>query len=148
MAGDGYHMTSPHPDGIGATRAMEHALNDAKVNPQDVKYVNGHATSTPMGDTIESQAVEKVLGKDGVMLSATKSMTGHLLGAAGGIEAVFSIKALETGILPPTININELSEGCNLDYIKDVARECEVDYALSNSFGFGGTNGSLLFKKV
>ncbi|HAG52267.1 MAG TPA: beta-ketoacyl-[acyl-carrier-protein] synthase II [Alphaproteobacteria bacterium] len=146
MAGDGYHMTSPHPDGVGAIGAMEAALKDAEVPAEDVKYVNGHATSTPAGDIIESQSVEKLLGKD-TMVSATKSMTGHLLGAAGGIEAVFSIKALQDDILPPTINIEELDEGCNLDYIKDEARHMAVDYALSNSFGFGGTNASLLFKK-
>tara|TARA_Y100001960_G_scaffold67037_1_gene70764 strand:- start:6031 stop:7290 length:1260 start_codon:yes stop_codon:yes gene_type:complete len=146
MAGDGYHMTSPHPDGIGAKGAMIAALDDAGVSPEDVNYVNGHATSTPTGDIIESQAVESLLGKD-TMVSATKSMTGHLLGAAGGIEAVFSVKALQDDILPPTINIEELEEGCNLDYIRDEARHMAVEYALSNSFGFGGTNASLLFKK-
>ena len=146
MAGDGYHMTSPHPDGIGAKGAMIAALKDAGVEPSQVKYVNGHATSTPTGDIIESQAVESLLGKD-TMVSATKSMTGHLLGAAGGIEAVFSVKALQDDILPPTINIEELEEGCNLDYIRDEARHMAVEYALSNSFGFGGTNASLLFKK-
>lgn len=146
MAGDGYHMTSPHPDGIGALNAMKAALKDAEVLAEDVNYVNGHATSTPAGDVIESQAVEKLLGKD-TMVSATKSMTGHLLGAAGGIEAVFSVKALFDGILPPTINIEELDEGCNLDYIQDKARELQVEYAMSNSFGFGGTNASLLFKR-
>ena len=146
MAGDGYHMTSPHPDGIGAKGAMIAALDDAGVSPEDVNYVNGHATSTPTGDIIESQAVESLLGKD-TMVSATKSMTGHLLGAAGGIEAVFSVKALQDDILPPTINIEELEEGCNLDYIQNEARNEAVEYALSNSFGFGGTNASLLFKK-
>jgi 3-oxoacyl-[acyl-carrier-protein] synthase II len=146
MAGDGYHMTSPHPDGIGAKGAMVAALQDAQVEPSEVNYVNGHATSTPAGDVIESQAVESLLGKN-VMLSATKSMTGHLLGAAGGIEAVFSVKALQDNILPPTINIEELEEGCNLDYIQNEAREEKVEYALSNSFGFGGTNASLLFKR-
>jgi 3-oxoacyl-[acyl-carrier-protein] synthase II len=146
MAGDGYHMTSPHPDGVGATNAMKAALKDASVSADDVNYVNGHATSTPAGDTIESQAVERLLGKD-TMVSATKSMTGHLLGAAGGVEAVFSVKALTDGVLPPTINIDEVDEGCNLDYIQDEARECQVEYAMSNSFGFGGTNASLLFKR-
>ena len=137
MAGDGYHMTTPHPEGIGGYNAMKAALKDASVTPEDVKYVNGHATSTPAGDTIESQSVERLLGKD-TMLSATKSMTGHLLGAAGGIEAVFAIKALKDSILPPTINIEELDDGCNLDYIQDKAREVEIEYAMSNSFGFGG----------
>jgi 3-oxoacyl-[acyl-carrier-protein] synthase II len=146
MAGDGYHMTTPHPDGLGAKGAMIAALNDAQVSPADVNYVNGHATSTPAGDVVESQAVESLLGKN-VMLSATKSMTGHLLGAAGGIEAIFSVKALQDNILPPTINLDNVEDGCNLDYIANEARAEKVEYALSNSFGFGGTNASLLFKR-
>ncbi|MCP4354898.1 MAG: beta-ketoacyl-ACP synthase II [Proteobacteria bacterium] len=146
MAGDGYHMTSPHPEGIGGYNAMKAALKDSGVSADDVNYVNGHATSTPAGDVIESQSVERLLGKD-TMLSATKSMTGHLLGASGGVEAVFAIKALKEAVLPPTINIEELEEGCNLDYIQDKAREVQVEYAMSNSFGFGGTNASLLFKR-
>ena len=146
QSGDAYHMTMPHPDGLGCRLAMEAALKDAAVSAEDVNYVNGHSTSTPAGDVLESKAIETLLGENTVV-SATKSMTGHALGAAGGLEAVFSVMALKEGMLPPTINLENVSEGCNLDYVSDGARAQQENYALSNSFGFGGTNASLLFKR-
>jgi len=148
---DAYHITSPAPGGEGGARAMKMALADAGLNPEQVGYVNTHGTSTPAGDPAECQAVKKVFGeyaKKGLAISSTKSMTGHLLGAAGGIEAVFSVLALTTGVLPPTINVEEQDPECDLDVIPNVAREKRVNAVLSNSFGFGGTNAVLCFKSV
>lgn len=147
QSGDAYHMTSPHPEGLGCKNAMTWALEDAGVNPSDVSYVNAHGTSTPTGDVLESQGIEGVCGKD-VLVSSTKGATGHTLGAAGGIEAAFSVLAVANDLIPPTLNCENPSENCNLDYCTDGAREVNVDVALSNSFGFGGTNASLVFKKV
>ncbi|MBL4940247.1 MAG: beta-ketoacyl-ACP synthase II [Colwellia sp.] len=150
MSGDAYHMTSPPADGAGAARAMVNALNDAKLNANQIGYINAHGTSTPAGDIAETNAVKSVFGADAykVFMGSTKSMTGHLLGAAGAIEAIFSIQALMHSAVPPTINLDNPDEGCDLDYIPGAARDINLDYVLCNSFGFGGTNGSLIFKKV
>ena len=148
---DAYHITAPAPGGEGGARAMKMALADAGLNPEQVGYVNTHGTSTPQGDPAECQAVKKVFGehaKRGLAISSTKSMTGHLLGAAGGVEAVFSVLALATGVLPPTINVEEQDPECDLDVVPNVAREKRVDAVLSNSFGFGGTNAVLCFKRA
>ncbi len=148
--GDAYHITAPAPDGEGAARAMQHALEDAEVAPNQIDYINAHGTSTQYNDLFETMAVKSVFGEHAYKLamSSTKSMTGHLLGAAGGIEAIFSVLALKEGILPPTMNIETPDEQCDLDYIPNEARHQEISYALSNSFGFGGHNASLLFKKI
>jgi len=150
MSGDAYHMTSPPADGAGAARAMVNALNDAKIDVSKVGYINAHGTSTPTGDIAETNAVKSVFGDEAynVLMGSTKSMTGHLLGAAGAIESIFSIQALMHGVVPPTINLDNPDEGCDLDYIAGTARDVKLDYVLCNSFGFGGTNGSLIFKKV
>ena len=150
MSGDAYHMTSPPADGAGAARAMQNALNDAKLNANQIGYINAHGTSTPAGDIAETNAVKSIFGADAynVLMGSTKSMTGHLLGAAGAVEAIFSVQALVNGAVPPTINLDNPDEGCDLDYIKGSARDIDLDYVLCNSFGFGGTNGSLIFKKV
>ncbi|MBF7072911.1 beta-ketoacyl-ACP synthase II [Glaciecola sp. MH2013] len=149
MSGDAYHMTSPPENGEGAANAMKNALKDAKVAPADVGYVNAHGTSTPAGDVAEVSAVKSIFGDAAkrVKVSSTKSMTGHLLGAAGSVEAIFTILALRDEIAPPTINLDEPSDGCDLDFVAHTAASFKEDYALCNSFGFGGTNGSLLFKK-
>lgn len=148
MSGDAYHMTAPPADGEGAARCMDVALKDAGIAPKAVDYINAHGTSTPLGDRAESDAVKTVFGDHAYKLaiSSTKSMTGHLLGAAGGSEAVFSVLSIRDGIIPPTINLHNPSEGCDLDYVPHTARERRVDVALSNSFGFGGTNGTLVFR--
>ncbi len=150
MSGDAYHMTAPSENGEGGARCMRNAIKDAGLNPSDIGYINAHGTSTPAGDLAETMGIKSVLGSDAakVMVSSTKSMTGHLLGAAGGVEAVFSTMALHTGVIPPTINLENPSEGCDLDYVPNTAREVQVDIAMSNSFGFGGTNGTLVFKRV
>jgi len=150
MSGDAYHMTSPPKSGEGAGRAMKNALHDAKVNADEVGYINAHGTSTPAGDEAEVAAVKTIFAEHAnkVLVSSTKSMTGHLLGAAGAIEAIFTILALKDQVAPPTINLDEPSEGCDLDFVAHQAKEIKMDYALCNSFGFGGTNGSLLFKKA
>jgi 3-oxoacyl-[acyl-carrier-protein] synthase II len=150
MSGDAYHMTSPPESGEGAARAMKNALNDAKVNAEEIAYINAHGTSTPAGDVAEVGAVKTIFGghANKVLVSSTKSMTGHLLGAAGAVEAIFTILALRDQLAPPTINLDEPGEGCDLDFVANQAKEAKMDYALCNSFGFGGTNGSLLFKKV
>lgn len=150
MSGDAYHMTSPPESGEGAARAMKNALNDAKVNADEVGYINAHGTSTPAGDVAEVGAVKTIFAEHAnkVLVSSTKSMTGHLLGAAGAIEAIFTILALKDQVAPPTINLDEPGEGCDLDFVANQAKEIKMAYALCNSFGFGGTNGSLLFKKV
>ena len=148
MSGDAYHMTLP--SGVGAQKAMANAIKDAGINAADIDYINAHGTSTKAGDTGESQAVEAVLGDAAstVAMSSTKSMTGHALGAAGALEAVFTILSIRDQIAPPTINLDEPDEGCNLDYVPHTARKMKIDHALSNSFGFGGTNGSLVFSRV
>jgi 3-oxoacyl-[acyl-carrier-protein] synthase II len=149
MSGDAYHMTAPPADGEGAARCMDVALKDAGLNPEDVDYINAHGTSTPLGDRAEYDAVKTVFGAHAhdLAISSTKSMTGHLLGAAGGSEAVFSVLSIRDGVIPPTINLHNPSEGCDLDYVPNVAREAPVNVALSNSFGFGGTNGTLVFRR-
>ena len=147
---DAYHMTAPSENGEGPARCMKMALNDAGLNAEQVDYLNAHGTSTPLGDLAETQAMKRALGDHAykTMVSSTKSMTGHLLGAAGGVEAIFSILALHHGIIPPTINLENPSEGCDLDYVPNVAREKKIDVAMSNGFGFGGTNGTLVFKRL
>ena len=150
MSGDAHHMTAPPEDGEGAARCMRIALADAAVSPGEVDYINAHGTSTPLGDRAESDAVKAVFGDHAYKLkvSSTKSMTGHMLGAAGGAEAVFSVLSIRDGVLPPTINLDHPGEGCDLDYVPNEAREEPVDIVLSNSFGFGGTNGTLVFKSL
>ena len=148
MSGDAHHITAPPEDGEGARRAMSNALKDAGMNPSDVDYVNAHATSTGLGDVSETIALKRCFGDHAKRLavSATKSMTGHLLGAAGAVEAIFSILALRDQVAPPTINLDNPDEGCDLDFVPHTARQMRIEVALSNSFGFGGTNGSLIFK--
>ena len=147
---DAYHMTAPSENGEGPARCMAMALRDARLNPDQVDYLNAHGTSTPLGDVAETQAMKRALGDHAykTMVSSTKSMTGHLLGAAGGVEAIFSILALHHGIIPPTINLDNPGEGCDLDFVPNVAREKKIDVAMSNGFGFGGTNGTLVFKRL
>ena len=149
MSGDAYHMTSPAPEGEGGGRCMKAALDGAKLNPEDVDYINAHGTSTPMGDLCETQGIKNTFGDHAskLMVSSSKSMTGHLLGAAGGIEAAFSVLAVHHGVVPPTINLDNPSEGCDLDYVPNTAREVNIDVAISNSFGFGGTNASVIVRK-
>ena len=150
MSADAYHMTLPAPGGDGAKRCMQATLRDARLNPDDVQYINAHGTSTPAGDRAETDAVKLAFGEHAYKLamSSTKSMTGHLLGAAGGVEAVFSVLALRDQVVPPTINLDTLGEGCDLDYVPHSAREMPLECVLSNSFGFGGTNGTLAFRRV
>ena len=150
MSGDAYHMTLPPEDGRGGVDAMQNALDDAGLAPEAIEYVNAHGTSTPAGDVAESRALATVFGAAArsVAVSSTKSMIGHLLGAAGAVEAVFSVLALRDQVAPPTINLDTPGEGCELDYIPHTAREMRIEHALSNSFGFGGTNGSLIFARV
>jgi len=150
MSGDAYHVTSPPEDGEGARKAMAKALIDARLNPDQVQYVNAHATSTELGDRAETVAIRRAFGAaaDKLAVSSTKSMTGHLLGAAGAVEAIFSILALRDQVAPPTINLAEPGPGCDLDYVPHVARSLRLEHTLSNSFGFGGTNGSLVFRRV
>lgn len=150
MSGDAYHMTLPPEDGRGAAAAMLNAIRDAGIEPGMIDYVNAHGTSTMAGDLAESRAVERVLGDAArqVAMSSTKSMIGHLLGAAGAVEAVFSILAIRDGVAPPTINLEHPGEGCTLNYVPLVAQQRRIDVAVSNSFGFGGTNGSLVFRRV
>jgi len=147
---DAHHMTQPVKDGSGAAKCMKLALADAGLNPDDVDYVNAHGTSTPAGDIAETNAIKTAFGSTAgkVAVSSTKSMIGHLLGAAGGVEAVFSVMAIRDQIAPPTINLENPGEGCDLDYVPNTAREMKIDVVLSNSFGFGGTNGTLVFKKA
>lgn len=149
MSGDAFHITSPAEDGDGAQRVMRRAIEDAGIAPSDIQYVNAHGTSTPLGDRIESQAVEAVFGgcAKSVAVSSTKSMTGHLLGGAGGLEAGIAVLAIRDQIAPPTINLETADEGCDLDYVPRQARPMEIEYALTNSFGFGGTNGALIFRR-
>jgi len=149
MSGDAYHMTSPPENGAGGALAMSNAIKDAGISPEQVQYVNAHGTSTPAGDIAETQGIKSVFGEHAykMMVSSTKSMTGHLLGAAGSVEAIITILCLRDQKVPPTINLQNPSDGCDLDYVPGSAREAELEYALCNSFGFGGTNGSLLFKR-
>jgi len=150
MSGDAHHITAPPEDGEGARLAMANALQDAKLNPGDVQYVNAHATSTELGDRAETIALKRCFGEHAYKLavSSTKSMTGHLLGAAGAVEAIFSILAIRDQVAPPTINLDNPGEGCDLDYVPKVARRMPIRIALSNSFGFGGTNGSVIFRAL
>ncbi len=150
MSGDAHHITAPPEDGEGARLAMVNAIHDAGVGPGEVDYINAHATSTELGDRAETVAIKRALGDHAarVAVSSTKSMTGHLLGAAGAVEAIFSILAIRDGILPPTINLENPDPACDLDYVPGTAREAPVRIALSNSFGFGGTNGSLVFRAL
>jgi len=149
MSGDAFHVTAPPENGEGARKAMAKALVDAKLNPQQVQYVNAHATSTGLGDRAETLAIRRAFGPaaDKLAVSSTKSMTGHLLGAAGAVEAIFCVLALRDQVAPPTINLHTPGEGCDLDYVPNTARKMPLEYALSNSFGFGGTNGSLIFRR-
>jgi 3-oxoacyl-[acyl-carrier-protein] synthase II len=149
MSADAYHMTQPPAGGEGAARCMKHALKDAGINPDQIDYINAHGTSTPAGDLAETQALKAVLGEHAyqVAVSSTKSMTGHMLGAAGGIEAIFSVLALRDQVVPPTINLDNPDPECDLDYVPHHARKMPLDYVMSNSFGFGGTNGTVIFKK-
>ena len=149
MSGDAFHITAPHEDGDGAHRVMRNAIADAGIEPSDIHYINAHGTSTPVGDRIESNAIKRTFGEHAYKLaiSSTKSMTGHLLGGAGGLEAGLSVLALRDQIAPPTINLVTPDPECDLDYVRGKARPMEIEYALSNSFGFGGTNGALIFKR-
>lgn len=150
MSGDAHHITAPCADGEGAARCMRNALHDAAVTPDRVNYVNAHGTSTPLGDIAETVAVKNCLGEAAkrVAMSSTKSMTGHLLGAAGGIEAVFTVLAVRDQVAPPTINLVKPDPECDLDYVPNTAREMKIDVAVSNSFGFGGTNATLVFQRI
>ncbi|HVW69060.1 MAG TPA: beta-ketoacyl-ACP synthase II [Steroidobacteraceae bacterium] len=149
MSGDAYHITSPPEDGEGARLAMANALADAQMNPNEIDYLNAHATSTPLGDKAETIAMKRAFGDYAkrMAVSSTKSMTGHLLGAAGVVEAIFSILAIQDQVAPPTINYRTPDPDCDLDYVPNTARQMKIDSALSNSFGFGGTNGSLIFRR-
>ncbi len=150
MSDDAFHMTAPPEDGSGAAASMRNAVRDAGVGVDTVDYVNAHATSTPLGDVAETRAIRSCFGAhaDRLMVSSTKSVTGHLLGAAGGVEAIFSVLALHEGVIPPTINLDAPGEGCDLDYVPHTARRKAIATAVSNSFGFGGTNGTLLFRRI
>ena len=149
MSGDAYHITAPPEDGEGARIAMQNALRDARLNPDQVQYINAHATSTPLGDKAETVALKGAFGEYAkrVAISSTKSMTGHLLGAAGVVEAIFSVLAIRDGVAPPTINYRTPDPECDLDYVPNTARRMKIDISLSNSFGFGGTNGSVIFRR-
>ena len=151
LSADAYHLTSPHPEGLGAARCMDMALKHAGLNAEDVQYVNAHGTSTPQGDICETKAIKKSFGnwaKEGLVVSSTKSMTGHLLGAAGGVEILACIYAIRDGVIPPTINLEDQDPECDLDYCANTAREMEVRAALSNSFGFGGHDVAVIFRSV
>jgi len=150
MSSDAHHITAPPENGEGARLAMSNALKDAQLNPSDVQYVNAHATSTELGDLAETLAMKRCFGDHAsrLAISSTKSMTGHLLGAAGAVEAIFSVLALRDQVAPPTINLDNPGDGCDLDYVPKTARNMPISVALSNSFGFGGTNGSLIFRKL
>jgi 3-oxoacyl-[acyl-carrier-protein] synthase II len=150
MSADAFHITSPSEDGDGAARCMSAAMKDAGINVDQVGYVNAHGTSTQVGDLAECNAIKRCFGDASkkLMVSSTKSMTGHLLGAAGGVEAIFCVLGMRDGIVPPTINLDEPGEGCDLDFVPNTARQARFDIALSNSFGFGGTNGTLAFRRI
>lgn len=148
MSGDGYHMTSPPPDGDGAARCIQAALDDAGLAPDQIDYINAHGTSTPLNDLYETRALKRVFKDHAkkLAISSTKSMTGHLLGGAGGIESVYTVLALKHGVIPPTINFDNPGDECDLDYVPNTARQVNIKFAMSNSFGFGGTNASLVFQ--
>jgi 3-oxoacyl-[acyl-carrier-protein] synthase II len=150
MSGDAHHITSPAEDGGGAFRAMRAALKNAGIAPEEIDYINAHGTSTPVGDPIEVTAIKRLFGDHSYKLavSSTKSATGHLLGAAGAVESIFSIFAMQNGMMPPTLNLDEPSEGCDLNFVPHTAQEKKLNYVMSNSFGFGGTNASLIFGKA
>lgn len=150
MSSDAYHMTMPSQGGEGAARCMKNAMQDARLNAEQIDYINAHGTSTPAGDIAESMAIKLALGgsAQSVAISSTKSMIGHLLGAAGGVEAVFSVLAIRDQVAPPTINLDNPDEGCDLDYVPHTARDMKITVAMSNSFGFGGTNGTVIFSKL
>jgi len=150
MTSDASHMTAPDPKGEGASRCMALALKSAQINPTDVDYINAHGTSTPLNDKVETLAIKKALGDAAakkIMVSSTKSMTGHLLGAAGGVEAIFTVLTIKNSVIPPTINYHTPDPDCDLDYVPNTAREKPVNVALSNSLGFGGHNATICFKK-
>ena len=149
LSADAYHITSPSPDGEGAARSMEMAIQDAGLTPTDVDYINAHGTSTPGGDKIETVAIKRAFGEHAnkIAISSTKSMTGHLLGAAGGIESIFTVLAIQNGLVPPTINYENPDPDCDLDCVPNTPRKAEIRCALTNSFGFGGTNATILFRK-
>ena len=149
MSGDAYHMTSPPENGEGAASAMRNALKDAEVSPEQVAYINAHGTSTMVGDLAETQAAKAIFGDHAksLKMSSTKSMTGHLLGAAGSVEAIFTVLALKDQVAPPTINLENPSEGCDLNYVAHEPQDTQMQHALCNSFGFGGTNCSIVFRK-
>jgi 3-oxoacyl-[acyl-carrier-protein] synthase II len=150
MSGDAYHITAPPDDGAGARLSMENSLRDAGISGDEVQYVNAHATSTPLGDVAETIAMKNAFGAHArkLAVSSTKSMTGHLLGAAGVVEAIFSVLAIRDQVAPPTINLDHPGEGCDLDYVPHTARQMKIDTVVSNSFGFGGTNGTLIFRAL
>jgi 3-oxoacyl-[acyl-carrier-protein] synthase II len=150
LSGDAFHMTQPPESGEGAARCMASALRDAKINPDEIDYINAHGTSTPAGDIAETEAVKRVLGDAAyrTAVSSTKSMTGHMLGAAGGVEAAFSVLALRDQVIPPTINLDNPDPACDLDYVPHAARQAKLEVVMSNSFGFGGTNGTLVFRRL
>jgi 3-oxoacyl-[acyl-carrier-protein] synthase II len=151
MNSDAHHMTQPAAGGLGASKCMKQALKEASLNEDQINYINAHGTSTPAGDKAETDAIKSALGIENAKktpISSTKSMIGHLLGAAGGVEAVFCILAIKDNVMPPTINLNNQDPTCDLDYIPNTARESEINIAMSNSFGFGGTNGTLIFKRM
>ena len=149
MSSDAYHITAPPEDGEGARLAMSNALRDAQLAPENIHYLNAHATSTPLGDKAETLAIKRAFGAHAhkLAVSSTKSMTGHLLGAAGVVEAIFCILAIRDQVAPPTINLDTPDEGCDLDYVPHTARQLRIDVSLSNSFGFGGTNGTVIFRR-
>jgi 3-oxoacyl-[acyl-carrier-protein] synthase II len=150
MSGDAYHMTKPAEGGAGGARCLQQTLKDAGLNPDQVDYINAHGTSTPAGDVCEARAIKTALGEAAYhsLVSSTKSMTGHALGAAGAMEAVFTAKILQEQVVPPTINLDQPAEGCDLDFVPHTAREAKIEVALSNSLGFGGTNASLAFARL
>ncbi len=150
MSGDAHHMTSPPPDGAGAKHCMENAMRNAGITPVDVDYINAHGTSTPAGDIAETHAIRNTFGDhaDKIAVSSTKSMTGHMLGAAGGVEAIFSALAIRDQVAPPTTNLTTPDPECDLDYVPNEARKMTINTVISNSFGFGGTNGTLVFRKL
>ncbi len=150
MSSDAYHMTMPSQGGEGAARCMKNAMKDASLNADEIDYINAHGTSTPAGDMAETMAIKAALGNaaQSVAVSSTKSMSGHLLGAAGGVEAVFSVLSIRDQVAPPTINLENPDEGCDLDYVPNTARQMPIKVAMSNSFGFGGTNGTVIFRKL
>ena len=149
MSGDGYHMTAPSPGGEGAARCMQEGLKDARLQPEDIDYINAHGTATPLNDSNETKAVKTVFGDYSyqVPISSTKSMTGHMLGGAGGAETIFTALTITQGVIPPTINLENPDPECDLDYVPNVARKKDVRIAMSNSFGFGGTNATLILKE-